>query len=187
MSLVQRDHIILKPRSTFALCWLVRHWSQARVLDLRLDYLPIYHSEDLKGWEDHELASWEAHDVVDRAAGLTCMRALRVSLGKLCNISPLTQMPLKHLQLELRDCVPVGGLNMLGCMALLETLVLHCGSDGFEGHPNDGEYLPELDLGGCSNLRAIAFKMSIPLKVQVVDRPSEGISVPAAAALAGGA
>ncbi len=72
---VRRDHIFLKPRNLFALCWLVRHWSRARVLNLRLDYLPIYYTEDLIGWEDHELASLEARDVVDRAAGLTCLRA----------------------------------------------------------------------------------------------------------------
>ncbi len=73
-------------------------------------------------------------------------QALRVSLGKLYNISPLTQMPLRHLQLEVRLRLPVGGLNMLGCMALLETLLIHCseGSSWFEGHPKEGDTLPEL-------------------------------------------
>ncbi|CAL8464111.1 g3646 [Coccomyxa elongata] len=100
MFLVQRDHIFLKPDSTTDLWWLVRHWSRANVMELRLGCLPIHYSEYLDGWEDHEVASWEARDVMDRAAGLTCVRALRVSLGRLYNISPLTQMPLKHLHLE---------------------------------------------------------------------------------------
>lgn len=102
------------------------------------------------------------------------VQALHVNLGTLYNISPLTQLPLRHLQLEMSQCVPLGGLKMLGCMALLETLVIHCtiGSLWFGGHPDVGDPFPKLDLRGCTHLFAVAFKMSIPLQVQVPEKCS---------------
>lgn len=50
-------------------------------------------------------------------------------------------------------------------MALLETLVMHCTNDlkHFDkGHPDHCDTLPELDLRGCSNLRAVALQMHLP-------------------------
>ncbi|CAL8463830.1 g3364 [Coccomyxa elongata] len=161
MSLVQPDHIILEPDSTTALCWLVRHWSRAKVLKLQLDDLstlwPVGAAE-----EDFDLACWEARDVVDRAAGLSCLRALHISPGTLYNISSLTQLPLQHLQLEVRNCIPVGGLNKLRSITHIT-------------QPQRIERFSSTGLVGC------------PVVSKAADRQSKGTLVPAVAALAGNA
>ncbi|BDA48182.1 hypothetical protein COCOBI_11-4420 [Coccomyxa sp. Obi] len=129
MYLVQPDHMLFEPKSPAALCWLIRHWSRSRVLSVQFHELSTSCTEGTsKGnkQEDYELASRKAQDVLDSAAGLTCLQALRVNVNRLHNISPLTNLPLRHLQLELRTYSPPGRLDTLECMALLETLVVHC-------------------------------------------------------------
>ncbi|BDA41259.1 hypothetical protein COCOBI_02-0390 [Coccomyxa sp. Obi] len=69
MSKVQPKHIQLVPRRTDTLCWLVRHWSQAKELNLDLSSLPVGDPHQTSRydrktyWEDPEVASWEARDV----------------------------------------------------------------------------------------------------------------------------
>ncbi len=70
---VQPKRIQFMPKSTGALCWLVGHWSQAKLLDLDLSFLPVgvpHHTY----WEVPEVASWEARDVKDRVADLSVLQ-----------------------------------------------------------------------------------------------------------------
>lgn len=72
---VQPNRIQMRPTGTRALCWLVGHWSQAKLLDLDLSLLPVgdpHHTY----WEVPEVASWEARDVKDRVAGLSVLQVI---------------------------------------------------------------------------------------------------------------
>lgn len=70
---VQVKQMQMEPASTTELCWLITHWSQAKVLDLNLWRLPV----GLAGHtlrDDSEMAAWEARDVKDQLAGLSVLQ-----------------------------------------------------------------------------------------------------------------
>lgn len=92
------------------------------------------------------------------------VQALRLQAAGLYNISTLTQLPLRHLQLEITDSVVIAGLNKLGAMAHLETLMIKCNneSDYFGAYPNGGGILPDMNLRASTNLRAVAFNIFVP-------------------------
>jgi hypothetical protein len=64
------------------------------------------------------------------------------------DISILTQMPLRHLELKAARFTDQRGFYMLGCLPSLETLAIQV-------HGKEAK-LPGLDLSGCARLRVCA-------------------------------
>lgn len=82
---VQPKHIELVLESTNALCWLVMHWSHAKVLQLDLSMLPLG-DPGYAHWDDSEVASWEARDLKDQVAGLSVLQVTTLHCV-LCHLS----------------------------------------------------------------------------------------------------
>ncbi|BDA41260.1 hypothetical protein COCOBI_02-0400 [Coccomyxa sp. Obi] len=145
------------------------------MLDLNLNFLPVgdpfrnVRDYFMDNWENPEMATWEARDVKDRVAGLSVLQALRLQARTLYDIGTLTQLPLRHLQLEINDSVVIAGINKLGKLAHLETLMVECchNPEYFAANSKNGGLLLKMDLRACTKLRAVAFNIFVPNGLEV--------------------
>lgn len=86
-------------------------------------------------------------------------QALHLVARRFDDISILTQMPLRHLELKAVRFTDQDGFYMLGCLPSLETLAIQV-------HGKEAE-LPGLDLSGCARLRACALAGISATELQV--------------------
>ena len=106
-------------------------------------------------------------------------QALRLQARTLYNISTLTQLPLRHLELDITESIIVAGLTDLGKLAHLKTLVVN----SFTNRHQSGDYmyqrgiLPKLDLRACTNLYAVSFLMCVPCDLKVLQGCSVNLVV----------
>ena len=97
-------------------------------------------------------------------------QALRLQARTLYNISTLTQLPLRHLELDITESIIVADLTELWKLAHLETLVVksYKDQDRHDPYARRGGFLPKLDLRACTKLRAVSFKIFVPSGLEVL-------------------